>query len=1174
MLTRVFFFLCCLAILPAEALPLGGTLTGDTTLSDASYDLSSDLIVPPNVTLTISPGVILNMPAGVNIRVKGSLDVQGTEAQPVQMLGLGGARWGGLSIESPTAPCTIMHLTVRGASHGADPVHFPYAISAVDATITMDGLDVDDSENPVFTRGGSVIVRNSRLHLTITGDGINVNGGHAELRNNTILGNLEPDSDGIDFNGGVNCIVAGNHIFHFLGFNSDAIDIGESAKNILIEDNVIMDNSDKGVSCGQGSTVTVRRNLIVNCGLGIGVKDQGSKANADQNTFVHCDKGVAAYEKNAGSGGGAATVANCIFSKCGTPTSVDALSRLSVRYSLSDTTAMRGAGNLLADPEFVNSEVRNYQLKPSSPAIDAGNPTHVPDPDGSRADMGAMYVYSASDYPFPLKETVAIEEVLAYSGTTAPDWIELHNRTDAPIDISGWFLSNEGTNLAKYRIAPGTVLPADGYMVFYEDTHFGPTSTDAGSLIPFSLTDLINTVYLTSAVNGVPTAYRTQETFGPSLEGETFGNIYRPSSDTWNFEPLATPTPGAANSGPLVGPIVFTEVHYKPRDPAPGGAEFIELMNVSAAPVTLYDADKAAAWHITGGVLFRFPKLTMQPGQRIVLTRDLAEFHANYTVPARTVVLQWNSGHLGSGGEQLNLSRPAGLDALNVRQYALVDSVAYLPRAPWPASPAGRGPSLNKIVEDDYDNDSTNWIAAPPSPGGERLQVPVVNAFTFGITTIGVNFNSAVSAINHPKIFTITGLPAGLVANAHTGVIRGRPTKSGIFLVKVKASNRAGTSATVSAPLVVEALPDDLLGNFTGIVGRDAAANDGLGARLALTTTRTGAYTAKLTHGATTQRFAGFLAPAAPQISASVGGAALLLTLDPVTNLITGTHGGAAVNGWRATWNSANPATNRSGYYSVGIDLLDAGDLGVTGIPQGSGFASFTVAATGRLTVTGRTADGQAIISTGFLGPNGEIAVYRSLYASRGSIVGTLTLDEGAEGSNDDAASGTLTWFKPTDHSRAYAPAFGPINLSVYGRYLAPSAKGFQVLGLPDAGAASLSFTEGGLGLAAINPDVSTFTFSSSNSTLNIVAMPTSANGNPANTTLRINQNTGAILGSFTLMEPSPALVRKVRYQGAIVRPATGSIKAKGYFLLPRVPLAGQNKNTSPILSGGVQITQ
>ena len=1173
LLTRSFLFLCCLAILPAKATPIGGTLTGNTILSDASYTLGSDLIVPPNVTLTISAGATFNIPAGMNIRVQGSVNIMGTESQPVQMIGLNGARWGGLSIETPTAPCLIQHLTVRGASHGADAVHYPYAISAVDARITMDWLDVDDSENPVFTRNGEVIVRNSRLHLTVTGDGINVNGGHAELRDNTILGNLEPDSDGIDFNGGTNCIVTGNHIFHFLGFNSDAIDIGESAKNILIEGNVIMDNSDKGVSCGQGSTITVRKNLIVNCGLGIGVKDRGSKANVDQNTFVHCGKGVAVYEKNVGSGGGAATVANCIFSKCAIPTSVDALSTLSVRYSLSDTTAMTGTGNLVNDPQFVDSEVRNYQLKSTSPAINAGNPTHAPDPDGSRADIGAMYVYSADDYPFPLKETVAIEEVLAYSGTTAPAWIELHNRTDTPVDISGWFLSNEGTNLTKYRIPAGTVLPADGYVVFYEDANFGPASTDAGCLIPFKLTDLINTVYLTSAVNGTPAAYRTQETFGPSLEGESFGNIYKAGNDTWNFVPLASPTPGAANSGPLVGPIVFTEIHYKPRDPAPGGAEFIELTNVSTAPVTLYDAAKDASWRITGGISYKFPKtvpLTMQPGQRIIIARDIAKFTAAYHVPPHTVILQWTSGRLSSNGEQLKLSRPAGLDALNVRQYALVGSVAYLPRSPWPSSPAGNGPSLNKITEDGDDNDFTNWIAAPPGPGVERYQIPVVNAFTLGNTTVGASFSARISAINNPKIFAITGLPPGLVAHAATGIINGRPRKSGTFTLKAKAANVAGTSTVVSGQLTVEDVPENLLGNFTAIVARDDAANKGLGARLKLSTTSAGAYTAKLSNGATTQKITGFLAPSAPQINANIGGAILTLTLDPVTNLITGTHGAAAVNGWRQTWSVGNPANNRVGYYSFGLDLKDTADLGAVGIPQGSGFAAITVTTKGTFTINGKTADGQDINGADFLGPNGEIALFQSLYAKRASILGTLTLSEGAGGFSENSISGTLTWLKPAGHSLAYSPGFGPIHLSAYGKYLAPASKKFVVLGLPNTGAASLHFTDGGLPLASMNPDVNTFTYNNTD----IVAMPATSNANPAGATLTIHQNTGTVMGTFTLTEPSPMLKRKASYQGMIVRPASGNTKAKGFFLLPQIPLPGQALTSAPILSGNMQITQ
>ncbi|MBN2130968.1 MAG: CotH kinase family protein, partial [Sedimentisphaerales bacterium] len=52
---------------------------------------------------------------------------------------------------------------------------------------------------------------------------------------------------------------------------------------------------------------------------------------------------------------------------------------------------------------------------------------------------------------------VVINELLANSVGGEPDWIELHNTTNQPIDIGGWFLSDDGDILTKYQIAAGTV---------------------------------------------------------------------------------------------------------------------------------------------------------------------------------------------------------------------------------------------------------------------------------------------------------------------------------------------------------------------------------------------------------------------------------------------------------------------------------------------------------------------------------------------------------------------------------------------------------------------------------------------------------------------------------------------------------------------------------------------
>ena len=106
-----------------------------------------------------------------------------------------------------------------------------------------------------------------------------------------------------------------------------------------------------------------------------------------------------------------------------------------------------------------------FQLQPDSPAIDAGDPGHAPDADGSRSDIGAYYTYDPAHYPWTPSTTVVIDEVLAHSGPDTPDWIELYNRSSQAVDISGWFLSDSPLDLRKYRIPDGTTLPAGGRIV-------------------------------------------------------------------------------------------------------------------------------------------------------------------------------------------------------------------------------------------------------------------------------------------------------------------------------------------------------------------------------------------------------------------------------------------------------------------------------------------------------------------------------------------------------------------------------------------------------------------------------------------------------------------------------------------------------------------------------------
>ncbi len=716
---------------PSGETVVGGTLSGNTTLTQANspYTLSGDLIVPAGVTLTVQAGVTINMPPQRNIRVQGILNITGTAASQVTISGRDGSRWGGISFEDGSGPSNLAHFIVRGATRGFDPVLYDHALTGHNATVIADFIDITDCDLPFYMFGGSCTVRDSIIYSPYIGDSIHVKKGAALIQRCTFPGNNQPDTDAIDFDGVANGVIEDCKIYRFQGSNSDGIDLGEGSTNILVQGCQIYFNDDKGVSVGQASTVTMRKNLIVGCYYGVGIKDYGSAATIDQNTFASCVTGVGIYEKNFGHGGGSAVMTNTIISNASVlPVEVDSSSTLTTSYSLSDTQALVGTGNITIDPQFVDPVVLNFQLKPSSPAIDAGDPAHAPDPDTTRVDIGAQYVYNPDDYPYTIGETVVINEVLANSGLES-DWIELHNRTNADVNIGGWFLSDSASDLLKYRIPVGTVIPAGGYVTFYEDTNFGAASVDPNKITAFALSDEGETVYLSSAVNDQLTDYQSQESFGASLEGETLGTYYKASSDSYNFVAMQSPTPGAANSAPRVGPIVISEIMYNPDGVGTGDAEYIELLNVSNAPVTLYDAVKGKAWRISDGIDFEFPSdppLTMAPGERVVITKNVTIFNATFgaLVPAGTKVFEWITGGLSNGGETLQLDRPGPVDALNIQQYVREDRVNYLDGSPWPASPDGGGPSLTKISESEYGNDYINWTAAAPTPGAANVQLP------------------------------------------------------------------------------------------------------------------------------------------------------------------------------------------------------------------------------------------------------------------------------------------------------------------------------------------------------------------------------------------------------------------------------------------------------------------
>jgi hypothetical protein len=337
----------------------------------------------------------------------------------------------------------------------------------------------------------------------------------------------------------------------------------------------------------------------------------------------------------------------------------------------------------------------------------------------------------------PNPGAIVINEALAHSHDAASDWIELKNTTANAIDIGGWYLSDNDSSLMKYRFATGTSIPANGYLVVYESTNFGATSSDPGRLIPFALSENGESVCLTSALDayGYFTGYREKEDFGASDTDVSFGRYYKASTKTYNFAPMSTNTLGAENAYPKVGPIIFSEIMYNPDWPASGSYsnseyEYIELLNASSSAVTLYDSSVNAPWKFTNGIDYTFPAspaVTIAAGSKILVVRNVTAFRARYPSVSAGIIYGPYSGKLANEGETIELSKPGDVNDMGVRQYIRVERVDYSDGSHpngepgnvdlWPTGADGLGKSLIRTSATQYGNDPNNWTAATPTPG-------------------------------------------------------------------------------------------------------------------------------------------------------------------------------------------------------------------------------------------------------------------------------------------------------------------------------------------------------------------------------------------------------------------------------------------------------------------------
>lgn len=324
---------------------------------------------------------------------------------------------------------------------------------------------------------------------------------------------------------------------------------------------------------------------------------------------------------------------------------------------------------------------------------DIAAPTAVATPHASAAPvvMGPAEIY--------------INEILAHTDEPQVDTLELYNPGTSDVNLTGWCISDDKGDVRKYCVptpvgnAPQPVIGANGYFLL--------TSADLG----FAFSEFGEEVILSAPdTDGLILVDRVK--FGVSPNGVSLGR-YVISTGVADFPLQSMLTLGAPNAGPLVPPVVISEIAYHPSI----GPEYLVLTNTSEQVVLLFDpAVPINSWQVTGigdnGGPFVLPQQTsLQPHESIVLTADPAAFAATYPSLQKRVFGPFQ-GKLNNDGERIVLQAPQPPEINGDVAYADMDVVDYGASAPWPPID-NSGQALVRRDLRQYGNDPANWRAAP-----------------------------------------------------------------------------------------------------------------------------------------------------------------------------------------------------------------------------------------------------------------------------------------------------------------------------------------------------------------------------------------------------------------------------------------------------------------------------
>lgn len=313
---------------------------------------------------------------------------------------------------------------------------------------------------------------------------------------------------------------------------------------------------------------------------------------------------------------------------------------------------------------------------------------------------------------------VRINEIKPYKAGEE-SWIEVYNAGDQAVDLTGWTLEvkrrNQTLTIKSGIVPPKDYLVLDATIAFDDELIVAPDGGEFYLRGPQEGDESSIWVPATTATSGV-----VDLSDGSTAQG-----------------PLAAATPGAKNSALQVGSLYINEIYYHPgtnRTDIP--FEFMEIVNGSETPVTLYSSSVSKGWKVEG-VNLEFAGGMSIPAKGLILAIpealedvDAAAFgitnwgpdyvRTSLSIPADVQIVTYK-GKLSNRGETIAVKEPftkeTGTDGLIKYFYVWHDATLYSDNWEGLAEADGFGYSLHRVDVTTMGYEAKAWKVDVPTPG-------------------------------------------------------------------------------------------------------------------------------------------------------------------------------------------------------------------------------------------------------------------------------------------------------------------------------------------------------------------------------------------------------------------------------------------------------------------------